>query len=153
RINNKSKWDKLDTQLITEHKNNPQLRIIYVDFSYCLYKLKDFVILPMIEKKNEKDVSKPMTTSQPLEQRKSDEIINILLLGESGVGKSTFINAFVNYLHFDKLEQAQKRSIILIPVSFLMTFGDDFQERTIRFGAMDTFSNEDHDHPGQSVTQ
>jgi hypothetical protein len=34
-----------------------------------------------------------------------------------------------------------------------MTVGDDFQEQLITFGAMDTLSDEDHDHSGQSVTQ
>jgi hypothetical protein len=32
--------------------------------------------------------------------------VNILILGESGVGKSTFINAFINYLTFSSLDQA-----------------------------------------------
>ncbi|CAF3592938.1 unnamed protein product [Rotaria sp. Silwood1] len=78
--------------------------------------------------------------------------INVLLLGESGVGKSTFINALVNYLKFDKLEQAQSgQPIVLIPVSFLLTVGDNFEERIVRFGNED--SNEDFHHPGQSVTQ
>lgn len=35
------------------------------------------------------------------------EEINILLLGETGVGKSTFINTFVNYLKFDSLGNAK----------------------------------------------
>jgi hypothetical protein len=78
--------------------------------------------------------------------------INVLLLGESGVGKSTFINAFVNYLTFDSLEQAAAgEPVVLIPVSFLLTFSHNFQEFVVKFG--DTDRNEDHDHPGQSVTQ
>ncbi|CAF1038301.1 unnamed protein product [Rotaria sordida] len=78
--------------------------------------------------------------------------INVLLLGESGVGKSTFINAIVNYLKFDTIEQAcSGQPIVLMPVSFLLTVGDNFEERIIRFGNEDP--NEDHHHPGQSVTQ
>ncbi|CAF4541155.1 unnamed protein product, partial [Rotaria sp. Silwood2] len=51
--------------------------------------------------------------SSPMEHRADDvpsqstsNFINVLLLGESGVGKSTFINAFVNYLQFDTFEKA-----------------------------------------------
>ncbi|CAF3997151.1 unnamed protein product [Rotaria sp. Silwood1] len=38
-----------------------------------------------------------------------------------------------------------------MPVSFLITVGDQFEEQTVKFG--DDDSNEDHNHPGQSVTQ
>ena len=84
----------------------------------------------------------------------SDDIINILLLGESGVGKSTFINAFVNYLIFKSLGEAEQgKTIVLIPVSFLMTTGNNFEEHIVKLGDQDNFNNEDFDHPGQSVTQ
>ncbi|CAF5148898.1 unnamed protein product, partial [Rotaria sp. Silwood1] len=84
----------------------------------------------------------------------TNEIINILLLGESGVGKSTFINAFVNYLTFETLNKAEQgKPVVLIPVSFLMTVGNNFDECIVKFGNSDSFNNEDFDHPGQSVTQ
>ena len=75
-----------------------------------------------------------------------------MLLGESGVGKSTFINALVNYLIFDTLQQAEhSKPVVLIPVSFLTTAGDHFDQVIVKFGDVD--ANEDHEHRGQSVTQ
>lgn len=75
-----------------------------------------------------------------------------MLLGESGVGKSTFINALVNYLTFDTFEDAEKSdSIALIPVSFLTTVSSNFDCVQVKYGDVD--QNENHDKIGSSVTR
>jgi GTP-binding protein EngB required for normal cell division len=149
---NKKSQSKLNTlrdQLIKDYGLDGSLRLVYADFSYCTFELPDLMILPSSKKYENADIQKQYTSSST-----EEDIINILLLGESGVGKSTFINAFVNYLTFNTLEQAESsKPVVLIPVSFLMTIDDNFEERIINFGDFNNFNNEDFDHPGQSVTQ
>ncbi|CAF3522143.1 unnamed protein product [Rotaria socialis] len=128
RFNNDNKLDGNQSQLIIEQNNK-----------------SNELALSSHSKTHASDSSTASTTA---------ELINILLLGESGVGKSTFINAFVNYLTFGTLEKAQQgKPVVLIPVSFLLTTGDNFEERTVTFGDVDSLNNENFDHPGQSVTQ
>ncbi len=59
--------------------------------------------------------------------------INILLLGETGVGKSTFINAFSNFINFDTLKQAEESNQIpiLIGTKFA-NLDDEFNETIIQ---------------------
>ncbi|KAF0561996.1 p-loop containing nucleoside triphosphate hydrolase [Gigaspora margarita] len=47
-----------------------------------------------------------------------DEEINILLLGEIRVSKSTFINALMNYFTYNSLDDAKFKEKVLIPSEF-----------------------------------
>ncbi|XP_038060059.1 uncharacterized protein LOC119731108 [Patiria miniata] len=75
---------------------------------------------------------------------------NILILGETGVGKSTWINGFMNYLYYADLEEAMKAKEfhILIPSSF--TFTQQGKEKKIMVGESDTNENME---AGKSATK
>jgi len=78
--------------------------------------------------------------------------VNILLLGETGVGKSTFINAIANYLTYETMEDALKSGgniLALIPTSFAVT-DENFKQHTVSVGDGNTNENQD---AGQSATQ
>jgi hypothetical protein len=82
--------------------------------------------------------------------------LNILILGETGVGKSTFINTFLNYLTYPSLEEAMQSEKLdyLIPSSFSTQLTDEksreIVQRHIKVG---TDPNENDTMNGQSATQ
>ncbi|CAF3092176.1 unnamed protein product [Rotaria sp. Silwood2] len=78
--------------------------------------------------------------------------INILLLGQTGVGKSTLINGLVNYLCNDTVEDAIRDQMqFVIPSAFTYIDDDTFEEITIRIGERN--EHENFDENGHSYTQ
>ncbi|QPC71916.1 hypothetical protein HYE68_002668 [Fusarium pseudograminearum] len=84
---------------------------------------------------------------------------NILVLGETGVGKSTFINAFYNFLKFHSFSEAKthsKRKLeYVIPCQFSVTIPSrsgslDYETEVIRVGSRD---DERDGTGGDSATQ
>ncbi|CAF1133088.1 unnamed protein product [Rotaria sordida] len=160
---NSHRWTQIYEKITAQRQQaTQQISLIYVDFSQFSRNLEDFHVknLPI---QSSSDTRRRHRRAHPLPSNPQEQPsltsspssvteINVLLMGETGVGKSTFINAFVNYLIFDTLEQAQQNDpVVLIPVSFLITTGDQFNEFIVKFGDID--SNENHEHQGQSVTQ
>lgn len=94
-----------------------------------------------------------LETLQPFDE------LNILILGETGVGKSTFINSFVNYLTYQTLEEAMESTRsdklnYLIPSSFSTQLTDkqsgEIVQKQIKVG---TDQNENDGSSGESATQ
>ncbi|KAB0792272.1 hypothetical protein PPYR_14231 [Photinus pyralis] len=87
-----------------------------------------------VDSESESDVEYLSKKLQTLKVATEKRDINVLLLGETGVGKSTFINAFFNYLTYPTLKQARKGNLVtLIPAKFTIA-DENYEERIIQVG-------------------
>ncbi|CAG2101448.1 unnamed protein product [Medioppia subpectinata] len=102
-----------------------------------------------VKKSDTKIVDKPPDVHKTTPKEKKE--LTILLLGETGVGKSTFINAIVNYLSFESLDAANGQPICIIPVSFTLTDPDTYKQVKVTLGDNDL--NENSADPTKSATQ
>ncbi|KAG5798413.1 hypothetical protein H9Q69_002561 [Fusarium xylarioides] len=93
-----------------------------------------------------------------LTRSKRPDCRNILVLGQTGVGKSTFINSFVNFLTFESFDEAKSAQKLeyKVPCSFSVSHWNssdpdqELENRTIRVGSGD----DEHDGTnGDSATQ
>ncbi|KAF7552515.1 hypothetical protein G7Z17_g4243 [Cylindrodendrum hubeiense] len=89
-----------------------------------------------------------------LQQLEPFEELNILILGETGVGKSTWINAFINYLTHMSLEEALDADALkwVIPCHFQTQMLEQgrFIQKKVSIG---TSNGESDGSSGQSATQ
>lgn len=64
----------------------------------------------------------------------SDDILNILLIGQSGVGKSTFINGFANCIKYSDYSLANSNELLVIVPIKMTVFDDENEEKLIIVG-------------------
>lgn len=78
----------------------------------------------------------PRGTNMEIQQARKKEL-TLLLLGETGVGKSTFINAFANYLMHETMEDATGNTNCLIPSYFTVYDDVTGEMKRVSFGKPD----------------
>ena len=61
--------------------------------------------------------------------------INLLLLGEHGVGKTTFVNSLINYFHYENIETFSKNTPIVAAPQRVSVVDTNFKEVSLSLNA------------------
>ena len=147
----RNEWDTCFSRLIHLENYNSKNVINYDilninENNLCFFKLENNKIDVLAGKINEQLFG--VYIESPKEIVKPE--INIILLGESGVGKSTWINAFYNYTTYQTLAEAEKQSVPSSLIGSKFSYTDDnFENHEIRLGSDENESFIE----GQSSTQ
>lgn len=80
------------------------------------------------------------------------EYYNIIFLGPTGVGKSTFINSFVNYLSYDTMDKAKENEKIVLIESKFTIFDENLVQKVVSISGRANAKNESG-IVGDSATQ
>ncbi|CAF3396792.1 unnamed protein product [Rotaria socialis] len=143
-----NRYQQIYQELTWERQHlEQQIKIVYIDFTDVTERLEDFIFVrsPLVEvSTNDRDPTTDTVrilspSKEPFPKPKPTEI-NVLLMGETDVGKSTFIN----YLKFKSFQHAEQGE----PVSFCNTVCNHFDKFAAKIDTVDLNENFD-----QSVTQ
>uniref|UniRef100_A0AC34GN03 G domain-containing protein n=1 Tax=Panagrolaimus sp. ES5 TaxID=591445 RepID=A0AC34GN03_9BILA len=103
------------------------------------------------------DLSNPFAKFAAEESCSAKNEINILVIGETGVGKSTWINGIANYMSFNSFDDAlaAKKPICLISMNFSLFVGKTNKEINVKMKPTigEKNQNEAEASTGQSCTQ
>lgn len=152
RVQRKSSWicnHELFEDLIEESEAGGKSKLFLLDYASCKSWGRDQDVCIQLYRGG---LWNPDYLKTVQSTRLSSDEMNLLLLGQTGVGKSTFINAFYNYMSYDSLEEAEQGGVkVAIPSQFTEV-DRSLNENTVTVGD-NSLEDENFEDPSQSSTQ